>query len=90
MVEVIIAMIRKFIAHLKMKISRAVRAIKAGIGSTLYHRVTCVLPVYGALYGFVAAIGTTGDSVQAWPQKKTPMHAPVFSLFTFFADRPTP
>ena len=83
-------MICKFILHLKMKLFRAVRAIKAGIGSAIYHRVIPVLPVYDAFHGFVAAIRTTGNAVRAWPLKKAPVHAPVFSLFTFFADRPTP
>ena len=83
-------MIRKIIVHLNMKISRAVRAIKAGIGSALYHRATSVIPVYDALGGFVVAIRPTGNAVQAWPQKKTSRHAPVFSLFTFLGDRPTP
>jgi hypothetical protein len=83
-------MIRKFIAHLTMKFSRAVRAIKAGIGSAIYYRGTSVIPVYDVLCGFVAAIRTTGEAVQAWPLKKTSRHAPVFSLFTFLGDRPTP
>jgi hypothetical protein len=89
-VEVIIAMIRKFVAHLKQEITRAVRAIKAGIGSALYHRVTSVIPVYGAFHGVVATIETAGSAVQTWLQKKIRSHAPVFSLFTFFGDRPTP
>lgn len=83
-------MIPKFIVHLNRKISRAVRAIKTGIGSALYHRVTSAIPVYDAMCGFVAAIRTTGNAVQAWPLIKTTRHAPVFSLFTFLGDRPTP
>jgi len=83
-------MIRKFVARVKQEITRAVRAIKAGIGSVFYRRVTSVLPVYDTLCGFVATIGTAGSAVQTWLQKKIRSHAPVFSLFTFFGDRPTP
>ena len=83
-------MIRTFIVNLKLRISRAVRTIKSGIGSAIYYRGTSVIPVYDVLCGFVAAIRITGDAVQAWPQKKTCRHAPVFSLFTFLGDRPTP
>jgi hypothetical protein len=90
MVEVIIAMIPKFIVHLKMKFSRAVRAIKAGIGSAFYRRVTSVIPVNRGFVGFIVTTGTENAVNAGLRYRKTSGHAPIFSLFSFFADRPTP
>jgi len=83
-------MIRKLVAHLKMRIKKTAKAIKVGFIS-----VTCplVIPFVSAwlpFFGYIVPTGIVQALNLGLRYRITSSHAPVFSLFTFFGNRQTP
>ena len=79
-------MLREFIARLKIKATRIVRAIIAKLGAA----IRTVTPQVSAVAGFVHLIVSTEteDAMHAGKRYRlTSGHAPIFSLFTFFSLR---
>jgi len=84
----IITMIRKIVAHLKMKFKMAVKAIRAGFMSAAYPQVPLPAAACLPFFGFVVPTVAENALNAGLRYRKTSGHAPIFSLFSFFGDRP--
>ena len=82
-------MIREIVTHLKMRLKKTLRAIKAKCISVTYHLVTPSLSAYLPFSGYVIPTGTAHALNLGFRYRLTSSHAPVFSLFTFFGNRQT-
>ena len=77
-------MISEFIARLKTKATRVVRAVIAKLGAAI-RKIT---PTDSAVAGFLDLIVSAKDAMHVGKRyRKTSGHAPIFSLFTFFGLR---
>jgi len=79
-------MLREFIARLRTKATRIVRAVIAKLGAA----IRTVTPSESAVAGFVHLIVSTetADAMHTGKRYRlTSGHAPIFSLFTFFGLR---
>lgn len=83
-------MIRKITEHLKMRLKKTVKAIKARFISVNYHLVTPSVSAYLPFSGYVVPTGVVQALNLGLRYRITSSHAPVFSLFTFFGNRQTP
>ncbi|MFA4826502.1 MAG: hypothetical protein WC593_15235 [Methanoregula sp.] len=83
-------MFREIVAHLKMRLKKTAKAIKAGFVSVTYHRVTPSVSAYLPFSGYVIPTGAVQALNLGLRYRITSGHAPIFSLFTFFGNRQTP
>ena len=83
-------MIQKLVAHLKMRLKKTAKAIKARFISVTYHLVTPSVSAYLPFSGYVVPTGAVQALNLGLRYRITSSHAPVFSLFTFFGNRQTP
>ena len=82
-------MIREIVAHLKMRLKKTVKAIKARCISVTYHLVTPSVSAYLPFSGYVIPTGTANALNLGLRYRLTSSHAPIFSLFSFFGNRQT-
>ena len=82
-------MIREIVAHLKMRLKKTVKAIKAKCISVTYHLVTPSVSACLPFSGYVIPTGTANALNLGLRYRLTSSHAPIFSLFSFFGNRQT-
>ena len=82
-------MIREIVAHLKMRLKKTVKAIKAKFISVTYHLVTPSVSACLPFSGYVIPTGAVHALNLGLRYRLTSGHAPIFSLFTFFGNRQT-
>jgi len=79
-------MLREFIARLRTKATRIVRAVIAKLGAAIRTVTPSESAVAGVLHLIVST--ETEDTMHMGKRyRKTSGHAPIFSLFTFFGLR---
>ncbi len=83
-------MIQKLVAHLKMRIKKTVKAIKAGFIPVTYPLGTPSVSVCLLFSGYIIPTGAVLALNLGLRYRITSSHDPVFSLFTFFGNRQTP
>ena len=79
-------MISEFIARLKTKATRIIRAVIAKLGAAVW-KIMSLKPAVAGFFDLIVPAGTK-DALHAGKRYRlTSGHAPIFSLFTFFGLR---